>query len=154
MYLLIIKCLLHRPKRLQERLTCVRSGISPLSIPTCCGFLKKEIKCKHTIPCQQALTLIEHTSNSNALCLQKKTTTLLHADVPIFPAVIPSPSQTHISHSSTLVKFILPTANQIGLSGHLLLPQRAASVNYRTHLIQMPDYPHTVFSEIHPLSKS
>lgn len=82
MYLLIIKCLLHRPKRLQERLTCVRSGISPLSIPTCCGFLKKEIKCKHIIPCQQALTLIEHTSNSNALCLQKKTTTLPHADVP------------------------------------------------------------------------
>lgn len=77
-----------------------------------------------------------------------------HADVPIFPAVIPSPLSTHIINSPTLVKFMLPTANQTGLSGHLLLPQRTASVNYQTHPIQMPDYPQTIFSKIHPLSKS
>lgn len=40
-YVVIISCILNLP--LGEVLTCVRSGMSPLSIPTCCGLKKLEI---------------------------------------------------------------------------------------------------------------
>lgn len=50
------------------------------------------------------------------------------------------------SLSSVLVKFIPPTANQVGLSRHVSLSQRAASMNCQTCITQkIPDYPNKVF---------